>query len=55
MEKITYDMLDKFGAVVKNTFRLLHPNGLTMEELEQKAKDFNWLRLIYEHFKKVAE
>jgi hypothetical protein len=51
MEKITYDMLDEFGSVVKGTFRLLYPNGLTMEELERKAKEFNWLRFIYERFK----
>ena len=46
MERITYDMLDKFGSVVKATFRLLYPNGLTMEELEQKAKEYSWLRII---------
>ena len=53
MNKITYDMLNDFGSVVKGTFRLLYPNGLTMEELEQKAKEFNWLRLIYERFKEA--
>lgn len=53
MDKITYDKLDEFGPVVKSTFRLLYPNGLTMDELEQKAHKYNWLRMIYEHFKEV--
>lgn len=53
MYKITYDMLDKFGPVVKSTFRLLYPNGLTIDELEQKAKEYNWLRIIYEGIKEV--
>jgi hypothetical protein len=53
MNKITYDMLTDFSDVVKGTFRLLYPNGLTMEELEQKARQYNWLRIIYERFKGV--
>lgn len=51
MDKITFELLDEFGPVVKSMFRLLYPNGLTVEELEQKAKDYNWLRIIYERFK----
>lgn len=51
MEKVTYDMLDKFGPVVKATFRMLYPNGMTIEELKQKSKDYNWLRNIYMCFK----
>lgn len=48
MEKITYDMLTEFGQVVQTTFHLLYPNGLTVEELKEKAKEYNWLRIIYE-------
>ena len=48
MEKITYRNLDAFGAVVQGTFRLLYPDGLTREQLAQKAEDFHWLRAIYE-------
>lgn len=51
MTKITYDMLDDFGQVVQTMFRLLYPMGLTMKELEEKAKDFNWLRIIHNRFK----
>lgn len=46
MELITYDKLEKFGSVLQGTFRLLYPNGLTMEELEEKAKSYSWLRII---------
>ena len=48
MDKITFDMLDKFGPVVQTTFRMLYPNGLTKEELAEKAKSYNWLRIIKE-------
>ena len=48
MDKITYDKLEKFGPVVQTTFRLLYPDGLTKEELEEKAKTYNWLRIIKE-------
>ena len=51
MTKITYDMLDDFGQVLQTMFRLLYPMGLTMEELETKAKEFNWLRIIHNRFK----
>ena len=51
MKKVTHDMLDIFGPTVKGAFRLLYPDGLTVEELSQKAQKFNWLRAIYEHFK----
>ena len=50
---ITFDMLDDFGPVIKGTFKVLYPKGLTMEQLEQKAKEYNWLRLIYERFKEA--
>ena len=53
MEKITYDNLGDFSAVVKGTYRLLYPNGLTIEQLEEKAKEFTWLRAIYERIKAV--
>ena len=51
MEKITYNMLDEFGPVIKGTFRLLYPQGLTLAELEQKANEYHWLRSIFLHFK----
>jgi hypothetical protein len=46
-------MLGDFSEVVRGTFRLLYPKGLTREELEKKAKEFNWLRAIYERFKEA--
>ena len=48
MDKITHDMLDKFGPVVQTTFRMLYPNGLTLEQLKEKAEKYNWLRIIRE-------
>lgn len=51
MSKVTYEKLDEFGPVVKSTFRMLYPNGLTVEQLAEKAQSFNWLRMIYERFK----
>ena len=54
MDKITYDMLGKYGPVLSGIFRLLYPDGLTITELEQKAQEYNWLRIIYEDFKGVG-
>ena len=51
MTKVTYDMLADVAPPVKTMFHLLYLNGLTMEQLEEKAKEFNWLRIIYERFK----
>ena len=51
MDKITYDKLSEFGDVMSCMFRLMYPLGLSMEELEEKAKQYNWLKLIYERFK----
>lgn len=51
MEKITYDKLVGVSEVVRGVYRLLYPNGLTMEELEQKAEEFAWLRMIYARIK----
>ena len=53
MDKITYEQLDEFGPVIKSTFHLLYPNGLTMDELREKSQKFNWLRLIYERLKEA--
>lgn len=55
MKRITYDMLDEFGQVMKTTYRLLYPSGLTIDELKEKAIEFNWLRHVYEKFKEVSE
>ena len=54
MNRITYEMLESHGTAVQTVFRLLYPHGLTMEELEQKSKEFNWLRIIYEKFKEES-
>lgn len=51
MEKITYDMLNEFAPPMQGIFKLMYPTGLTMEQLEQKAQEHNWLRMIYERFK----
>lgn len=51
MTKITYDMINDLGPAVTTMFRLLYPNGLTLKELETKAKDYAWLRHIYERYK----
>lgn len=51
MKKVTYDMLGEFGEVVSNIFRMLYPNGLTVEQLEEKAEQFHWLKAIYKRFK----
>lgn len=53
MEKITYDMLDGFSESVKGMYRLLYPNGLTLTQLEEKAKSFNWLMVILKSIKEV--
>lgn len=53
MDKVTHDMLDEFGPYMKGAYSLMYPTGLTMEQLEQKAKEYNWLRLIYERFKEA--
>ena len=43
---ITYDMLGELGQVVQSMFRMLYPNGLTMEQIEEKAESYAWMRLI---------
>ena len=51
MSKITYDKLVGCSDVVRSAYRLLYPNGLTMEQLEQKSREFGWLRVIYTQLK----
>lgn len=51
MKKVTSDMLTDFGQVVRSIYHMLYPNGLTMEELEKKAHEHNWLLMIYNRFK----
>lgn len=31
-------------------FNLLHPQGLTLEQLRQKAGEHNFYRVIYQHY-----
>ena len=52
---ITYDMLAELGPVVQSMFRMLYPNGLTMEQVEEKATQFNWMRLIRDLVKEKQE
>lgn len=51
MQKVTYDMLAGLGSVVQNMFRMLYPMGLTMEQIEEKAESYNWMRIIREYVK----
>ena len=51
MKKVTYDMLIGFGEVVSSIYRMLYPDGLTLEQLEEKAERFHWLEAIYKRFK----
>ena len=43
---ITYDMLSELGQVVQSMYRMLYPNGLTIEQVEEKAENYAWMRQI---------
>lgn len=48
---VTYDMLPESSRLVRSLFKFLYPSGLTMEQLEEKAKRINFLRIVHEHVK----
>ena len=52
---ITYDMLAELGPVIQSMFRMLYPNGLTVEQVEEKAQSFAWMRLIRDLVKSKEE
>lgn len=52
---ITYDMLSELGQVIQSMFRMLYPNGLTMEQIEEKAEHYAWMRLIRDLVKSKQE
>ena len=46
---ITHEMLDGLWPNVVKGYKFLHPNGLSLEELEQKAKEHAVYGIIYRH------
>ena len=55
MKKVTHDMLTDFSQVVQSFYQMLYPMGLTMEELEKKAQERTWIRMIYDRFKEDVQ
>ena len=52
---ITYDMLTDLGHNIQTIFEILHPNGLSIEELLKKADKYAFYRGIYNHVKEVIK
>lgn len=50
---ITSDMLDPFGPTIKGIYKIMFPNGLTMQELADSNS--NCLKTIYKHFKEETD
>lgn len=48
-EYITADKLDHMGQVIKFAFSVLHPNGLTINELAES--DQQWHKMIHKSLK----
>ena len=46
MEKITADQLSIYGPIVQMLFRSAYPDGLTMDQLREKAHRHGYLRRI---------
>lgn len=56
MEKrITFDILAPLGGNIQTAFRILHPDGITVEELSEKSRERNFYRGIYQYIERVAE
>lgn len=57
-KKYTYEHFEglKLNAQnIKNLYRLLHPEGLTLDELRQKAEQHTFYRILYHHLKDRGE
>lgn len=52
---VTHDMLSDLGHNIQVIFKALHPNGITVEELLEKANEYTFYRGIYKHVKEVVE
>lgn len=46
MERITANQLDRFGPIIQLLFRLSFPEGLSMDELREKAPGQGYLRRV---------
>lgn len=46
---ITYEMLSPLGNNIQAAFKILHPNGLSIEELAKKSQERNFYRGIYHY------
>lgn len=44
----TSDDLDACGKAIKHLFGQVYPNGLTGEEIKEKAKKSGWMRRVYD-------
>lgn len=52
-EKITYDTLIGLNNNMRVLFKLLHPMGLTIDELKQRADAHNYYKSIYYYVTEV--
>lgn len=48
-------MLSDLHSNIRTIFKILHPNGLAIEELLKKAEDHQFYRGIYKHVKEVVK
>jgi hypothetical protein len=56
MEKlITHDMLADLGNNIRVAYKFLHPNGLSMDELAEKANEHDFYRGVYRYIKRRLE
>ena len=51
---ITYDMLKDLGKNICAIYEFFHPNGLSVEELLEKAEEHNYYRGIYQYLYDVG-
>ena len=51
---VTRDMLTRLGNNVCSAFAVLHPDGLSMEQLAEKANEHRFYKLIYYYAQEAA-
>lgn len=52
MPNVTHEDIPKLSHNIRAVYRFLHPEGLELSDLEKRAGEHNFYRVIFQHYQK---